>query len=141
MSGDQIDVDTLLAQMRAVNAASPFNAWAGFELVSAANGKAELVVTSRPELLQHAGFLHAGVVGALIDTACGFAAASISGNVVTSQYQVRCYRPAVGAKFIARANVVRSGKRQIFASAELFAINGDDETLVAGGDAILMAVT
>jgi acyl-coenzyme A thioesterase PaaI-like protein len=79
-------------------------------------------------------------VGALIDTACGFAAASLSGAVVASQYQVRCYRPAIGTAFVARAKVVRAGKRQIFATAELFTLTDARETLVAGGDAILIAV-
>jgi uncharacterized protein (TIGR00369 family) len=131
----------LLGQMRAVNLASPFNSWAGFDLISAADGKAEIGLTARPQLLQHAGFLHAGVVGALIDTACGFAAASLAGNVVASHYQVRCFRPAIGDRFIARATVVRAGKRQIFATAELFALRDGEETLVAGGDAILVPVT
>jgi uncharacterized protein (TIGR00369 family) len=138
MSEDRAAAQTLLAQMRAVNGASPFNAWAGFELLSAADGKAELALAVRPELLQHAGSLHAGVVGALIDTACGFAAASLAGNVVASQYQVRCFRPAIGARFLARAHVVKAGKKQIFAMAELFAVQDGEETLVAGGDAILV---
>lgn len=124
--------------LKQVNAASPFNAWAGFELLAAQNGSAELSVAARPELLQHAGFLHAGVIGAMIDTACGFAAASVAGNVLASQYQVMCYAPAVGEHFVARAKVTRAGKRQVFAIAELFAIMGDVEKLVAGGSAVLM---
>jgi uncharacterized protein (TIGR00369 family) len=132
--------DNLLMQMRAINAASPFNNWAGFQLVSAAEGKAEIIIDTRPELLQHNGFLHAGVVGALIDTACGFAAASVVGRIVASQYQVRCYRPAMGTKFVARAFVVRAGKRQVFAAAEVFGIGNDGEQLVAGGDAVLITV-
>ncbi len=130
-----------LAQMRAVNAASPFNQWAGFELVSAASGKAELSIAARPEVLQHSGFLHAGVIGALIETACGFAAASLAGSVLASQYQVRCYRPAKGERFVARAHVIRAGKRQVFASAEVFAIAADGEKLVAGGDAVLITAS
>jgi uncharacterized protein (TIGR00369 family) len=132
------DENALLAQMRAVNAASPFNHWAGFELVSAVDGVAELTMSARPETLQHSGFLHAGVMGALIDTACGFAAASVAGAVLASQYQVRCYRPAKGDRFIARAKVIRAGKRQIFAFAEVSVVGPDGETLVAGGDAVLI---
>lgn len=127
-------IDTL----REVNAASPFNAWAGFELLSATGGSAELAVVARPDLLQHAGFLHAGVIGAMIDTACGFAAASVSGNVLASQYQVMCYSPAVGERFVARATVARAGRRQVFANAELFAVNDGAKKLVAGGSAVLI---
>jgi uncharacterized protein (TIGR00369 family) len=127
-----------LELLRQVNAGSPFNAWAGFELLAAERGSAELAVTSRTDLLQHGGFLHAGVVGALMDTACGFAAATLAGNVLASQYQVMCYAPAVGARFVARAKVTRAGKRQIFATAELFSAGDDPEKLVAGGSAVLM---
>jgi uncharacterized protein (TIGR00369 family) len=124
--------------LQQVNAESPFNAWAGFELLSAEGGTAELAVDGRPDLLQHGGFLHAGVIGGLIDTACGFAAASVAGNVLASQYQVLCYAPAVGERFVARARVTRAGKRQVFATAELFAIREGGEKLVAGGSAVLM---
>ena len=128
----------LLTQLRAVSDASGFDRWAGFDLLNAADGRAELALVARPDLLQQAGFLHAGVLGALIDRSCGFAAASVAGAVLASQYQVRCYRPAIGERFVARAHVVRAGKRQIFALAEVFAIGDDAERLVAGGDAVLI---
>lgn len=124
--------------LRQVNAASSFNAWAGFEVSSAEDGAAELILNARPELLQHSGFLHAGIIGGLIDTACGFAAATVVGSVLASQYQVMCYAPAVGDRFAVRAKVVRAGKRQVFATAELFAQTDKEEKLVAGGSAVLM---
>jgi uncharacterized protein (TIGR00369 family) len=95
-------------------------------------------VEARAELLQHAGFLHAGVLGALVDTSCGFAAATVAGNVLASQYQVMCYAPATGERFVARARVTRAGKRQVFATAEIFALRGGAEKLVAGGSAVLI---
>lgn len=106
--------------------------------MSATEGRAELALDPRPEVLQHAGFLHARVLGAMIDTSCGFAAASIAGAVLASQYQLLCYKPAVGRRFIARALVDRAGKRQVFASADIFALNDGKETLVSAGTTILM---
>jgi acyl-coenzyme A thioesterase PaaI-like protein len=44
----------------------------------------------------------------------------------------------VGERFVARARVTRAGKRQVFATAELFAIREGGEKLVAGGSAVLM---
>jgi uncharacterized protein (TIGR00369 family) len=128
----------MIEALRQVNAASPFNSWAGFEIVSAESGMVELAVEARAELLQHAGFLHAGVLGALVDTSCGFAAATVAGNVLASQYQVMCYAPATGERFVARARVTRAGKRQVFATAEIFALRGGAEKLVAGGSAVLI---
>ncbi len=94
----------------------------------------------RPEAGQYAGFLHAGLVGALIDTACGFAAATLVGRVLASHYSVSCLRPAVGQRFIAKARVVKPGKNQVFTACELWAEANGRETLVATGETILLTV-
>jgi uncharacterized protein (TIGR00369 family) len=94
----------------------------------------------RADAGQYAGFLHAGLVGALIDTACGFAAATVSGRVLASHYSVNCLRPAVGERFIARARVVKPGKSQVFTACELFAVSGGAEKLVATGETLLSVV-
>jgi len=130
-----------LDQIRAVNAAAAFNTWAGFEVTRADAGEVWLELPWRQDFGQYAGFLHAGMVGALIDTACGFAAATIAGAVLASQYQVLCYAPAVGDRFRAIGRVTKAGKRQIFAAAELFAITAAGEKLVAGGTAILITAS
>ena len=129
-----------LELLRAVVAATPFDVWLGLELVEAAEGHALVRLASRPDLLQQSGFLHAGVIAALIDRAAGFAAASVAGAVLTANFQVTPYRPAVGDNFEAVAQVVRAGKAQVFVNVELFAIKGDDRKLAAGGTAVL-AVT
>ena len=129
-----------LELLRAVVAATPFDVWLGLELVEAAEGHALVRLASRPDLLQQSGFLHAGVIAALIDRAAGFAAASVAGAVLTANFQVTPYRPAVGESFEAVAQVVRAGKAQVFVNVELFAIEGDGRKLVAGGTAVL-AVT
>jgi uncharacterized protein (TIGR00369 family) len=129
--------DAVLASLQQVNAASPFDAWAGVELVSAGHGEAVLSLQARADLTQHAGFLHAGMQSALVDRACGFAAASVAGTVTTIQLQMSFYAPATGEQFVTRARVVRSGKRQVFATAELFSFQGNSEKLVASGSAVL----
>jgi uncharacterized protein (TIGR00369 family) len=131
---------TVLDQIRAVNQQAAFNRWAGFELVHAEAGQAELQVAWRPEFGQYAGFMHAGMVGALIDTACGFAAASLTGRVLASHYSVNCLRPAVGERFIARARVVKPGRSQVFTACELYAVQEGEEKLVATGETLLTPV-
>ena len=123
------------AAIAAVNALSPFNSWAGFEVESAGDGAATLRLTDRSELRQHAGFLHAGVVAALLDTAAGFAAATVAGNVATSQMSVSFLAPARGEVFLATARVLKAGKRQVFVAAELHAEGG---ALVANATAVLV---
>jgi uncharacterized protein (TIGR00369 family) len=129
-----------LALIRSINASAAFNQWAGIEVVIADAGLAELAMAWRPEFGQYSGFLHAGMVGALIDTACGFAAATLVGRVLASHYSVNCLRPAVGQRFVARARVVKPGKSQVFTACELFAQDGDGEKLVATGETLLMVV-
>lgn len=129
-----------LAQLRAINAEAEFNRWCGIEVVAAGQGSATIAMPWRPEAGQYSGFLHAGLVGALIDTACGFAAATLVGKVLASHYSVSCLRPAVGERFTAKARVVKPGKNQIFTACELFAQVGGSEKLVATGETILLAV-
>ncbi len=124
--------------VEALSATAAFNAWAGFEVVHAADGRAELKLPWRADLGQYAGFLHAAMIGGLIDTACGFAAFTLSGHVLASHISVNCLAPAQGDAFVARARVVKAGRRQVFASAELFALRGAVEHLVATGDVILV---
>ena len=129
-----------LAQLRAINAGAAFNRWCGIEVVAAEPGSATIAMPWRPEAGQYSGFLHAGLVGALIDTACGFAAATLVGRVLASHYSVNCLRPAVGERFVARAKVVKPGKNQVFTSCELFAYSNGSEKLVATGETLLLVV-
>jgi uncharacterized protein (TIGR00369 family) len=130
----------LLDTIRAINVQAGFNRWAGFEVTRAIHGEAEIQIPWRADLGQYSGFLHAGVIGSLIDTACGFAAVTVVGRVIASHFSVSCLAPAVGERFIAIGRVSRAGKRQIFASAELHAVKGTEHKLVATGEALLMPV-
>ncbi|MDO9329959.1 MAG: PaaI family thioesterase [Pseudomonas sp.] len=131
----------MLDALKHINSTSAFNRWAGFEVTAAASGEAELTLAFREaDMAQYAGFLHAGLIGALLDTACGFAAGTVAGNVLASHFSVNCLAPAIGEVFIARGRVVKAGKKQVFARAELFAQTGDQLKLVANGDAILVPV-
>lgn len=68
----------------------------------------------RPDAGQYAGILHAGLVDALIDIACGFAAATMAHHLLKSHDSVNCLRPAVGERFIACARVIKPGRTQVF---------------------------
>jgi acyl-coenzyme A thioesterase PaaI-like protein len=68
-----------LPTLGAVNASAAFNRLAGFEVVAAGNGEATIRMTWRDDFTQYSGHLHAGLIAALLDTACGFAAATFGG--------------------------------------------------------------
>jgi len=128
-----------LERLIATNASAAFNRLVGLEVVSAGAGEVELRMPWRDDLTQYAGHLHAGMIAALLDTACGFAAASIVGSVTASHFSMNCLRPAVGRGFIAKGTTLRAGRRQVFARAELFAENEQGEAvLVATGETVLI---
>ena len=129
---------SLLRSLQEINMQAAFNRWGKFEVLDAEPGKVTLAVSWREEFGQYSGFLHAGLIAALIDTACGFAAVtSVRTRVLAAHFSVNCLRPAVGSRFIARARVVKPGKSQVFTACELFAQKDGAEKLVATGEAIL----
>jgi uncharacterized protein (TIGR00369 family) len=126
---------TLLNQ---INASAEFNRWCGFEVLSCTPGAVELAMPWRKEAGQYSGYLHAGVVGALIDTACGFAAATMAGpRLLAAHCSLNFLRPALGQTFIARARVVKPGRQQMFTACDLFADDNGTEKLVATGETLL----
>jgi len=136
------DVQDVHAQLRAINQSAAFNRWCGLAVKSASAGQVELVMTWRAEFGQYSGFLHAGLISDLIDTACGFAAVTVAGpGVLAAHFSVNCLRPAQGEYFIARARVVKAGRTQVFTACELFTISSTEERLVATGETLLSVAT
>lgn len=85
----------------------------GGELIEAAPGRCAVAVELKPELTQQRGFLHGGVTAALADTAAGFAAYSLmpaGSSPLTVEFKINLMAPAVGERFLATGQVVRSGR-------------------------------
>lgn len=131
-----------LTTLRKLNELAAFNRWCGLEVATAELGHVEITLPWKAELGQYSGFLHAGLVATLIDTACGYAAATLAGTgLLASHFSVNCLRPATGQSFLARARVVKPGKSQFFTACELFAVSGGKSTLVATGETLLLVVS
>jgi uncharacterized protein (TIGR00369 family) len=102
----------------------------GAELVSLEPGGAVIRVPFRGELTQQHGYFHAGVTGAIADSACGYAAYTLMAaddSVLTVEYKMNLLAPADGEELIARARVVRSGKTLKVCSADVFVLKGGAE--------------
>jgi uncharacterized protein (TIGR00369 family) len=130
--------DGLLQALETVNEASPFHRLTGFRVVHAAEGEARLAFDTTSELLNHAGALHAGVQCAALDTAAGYAAATLAGPVVTLQFTTSFLSSAKGEQFRAEARVIKAGKSQLFVEARLTATREGAERLVATASAVLV---
>ena len=130
-----------LQRLTAINASAAFNRLAHFDVVSAEEGAVEIHMNWSDDFTQYSGYLHAGVIAALLDTACGFAAVTVSGRVTASHFSMNCLKPAVGRRFIAKGVILRAGRKQVFARAELFAESEHNESsLVATGEALLVPI-
>ena len=126
-------------RFRSLSATASFNRWAGFEVLRVVDHECDLRMRWRADGMgQYADFLHAGLIAALLDTACGFAAASTVGGVLASQFSVNCLAPAVGDEFIAHGRVVKLGRKQIFTAGELHAHRAGTSKLVATASTILV---
>lgn len=119
---------------------SPFTSSLGTEILVCAEGEAELELPIRRDLTQHHGFAHGAVVGCVADNACAWAAASVVGDVVTTEYKLHLLAPALGEKLIGRGRVVKASARLVIASADVFTATGDKEKHVATMLATIMPV-
>ena len=107
----------------------------GGELTLVEPGVIEISLTYRPDLTQQNGFVHAGIVTTIADSACGYAAYSLmppESDVLAVEFKVNLLRPAKGERFVARAEVIKPGRTLTVVRADVVAIaGGEDRQLVA----------
>lgn len=85
----------------------------GAKLEAASDGNVVISLSWREDLTQQTGFLHAGVLTTIADSACGYAALSVmpeSFEVVSAEFKINLLRPAVAEHFTATATVIKPGK-------------------------------
>jgi len=93
-------------------------------------GVVEITLPYRADLTQQLGFLHAGVVTTIADSACGYAALSLmpaGSEVLSVEFKINLLRPAQGETFVARAEVIKTGRTLTVVRADVFGINGNAE--------------
>jgi uncharacterized protein (TIGR00369 family) len=106
-------------------------------------GHVEIRAPHRKELTQQHNYFHAGVSGAIADSACGYAAYTLmpaDSSVLTVEYKINLLAPAAGDELIARAHVVRSGKTLKTCAADVYVRKGDTETHCATMLATIMCL-
>ena len=107
-------------------------------------GRVSIRLPFREDLTQQHGFLHAGAIASVADSACGYAALSLmpeDAGVLSIEFKVNMLAPAKGDAIIARAEVIRSGRNIMVCRADVHAVTGADEKLCAAMQGTMMVVS
>jgi uncharacterized protein (TIGR00369 family) len=106
-------------------------------------GVVDIILPFRDDLTQQDGFLHAGIIAAVADSACGYAAHSLmppAARVLSIEFKLNLLAPAVGERIEARGRVVRAGRTITVCRADVVAITDGAEKLIATMTGTMMTV-
>jgi uncharacterized protein (TIGR00369 family) len=106
----------------------------GAELADVAAGRVAIAVPVEPRLSQQHGFLHAGVVVTVLDSACGYAALTLmpaDAEVLTVELKINLLAPATGDRVVAEGEVVRAGGTLTICRGDAWSEQGHERTQVA----------
>lgn len=117
----------------------------GAELTSVTPGTVEIEMPFSAALTQQHGFLHAGIISAALDSACGYAAFSLmpeNAAVLTIEFKVNLLAPGKGERFLFRGSVTKPGRTIVVADGQAYAFAADGEAkLIATMTGTMMTVT
>jgi uncharacterized protein (TIGR00369 family) len=106
----------------------------GIELVEVTPGACVLCVAVDPRLTQQQGLFHGGLIGAMLDSAGGYAGYSLmppGTEVLTTEYKINFIAAAAGERLIARGRVIRPGRTITVTMAEAFCLRDGVERACA----------
>ncbi len=106
----------------------------GAQLVSVTDGEVQIALPFSEHLSQQHGYVHAGAITSIVDSACGYAAltkAPPECEVVTAEFKINLLRPAIGERFLAIGRVQSSGKLLTICTGEVRAFTGTTYNVVA----------
>jgi uncharacterized protein (TIGR00369 family) len=131
------------ARVRASFARQRFMATLGATIERVAPGEVAIAFGFRDDLTQQHGYLHAGVMTAIADSACGYAALTLmepNAGVLAVEFKVNLLAPGKAPRFVAEARVVRSGRTLTVCSCEVIAEADGARTTIALMQGTMMAV-
>lgn len=115
----------------------------GAQLGLIAPGAVDIELAWAKELTQQHGFLHAGVVSAALDSACGYAAFTLmvpDAEVLTIEFKINLLAPAQGERFRMEGRVLKPGRTITVCEGRAYALQDGTEKLIATMGCTLMAV-
>ncbi len=111
-----------------------FPAFCGFEVTRVEFGIFETRLEIHHEHRQQDGFVHAGVISTMADHTAGYASfTTISKNfrILTVEFKINYFKPAIGPHIICRSEVINNGKQIKVVESEVFSISNGVEKLVS----------
>jgi len=135
--------ETVEARVRDSFAKQTIMGTIGASVAAVKPGEVEIVLPFSDKVLQQHGFVHAGVVATIADSACGYAALSVmprEAAVLTTEFKINLLAPAKGERLRAVGRVVRAGKKLIVTLGEVFAEEGGQSKQIALITASLMVI-
>jgi uncharacterized protein (TIGR00369 family) len=115
----------------------------GAVIARVAPGEVDIALPYSEDLTQQHGFMHAGVLAAVADSACGYAALTLMapGTAVLSvEFKINLLAPAAGTRFVARGRVLRAGRTITVCRGDVVSMGADEEKLVATMQSTMMTV-
>jgi uncharacterized protein (TIGR00369 family) len=106
----------------------------GITIERIAPGEVDLRLPYSSAFCQQNGYMHAGAIASLADSANGYAAYSLAPpetDVLAVEFKINLLAPAEGIHFLARGRVLRAGRRLTVCQADVFALGGAESLLVA----------
>ena len=115
----------------------------GAQITHLAPGEMDISFDWAPGLTQQHGFIHAGMLSAALDSACGYAAYSLmpeGAGVLTIEFKINLLAPAKGQRFRCEGRVLKPGRTIVVAEGRAYAIDDGKEKLAATMACTLMAL-
>jgi uncharacterized protein (TIGR00369 family) len=106
----------------------------GARLETLRPGYCALALTPRPETSQQHGYVHAGILAMLVDSAGGYAGYTLfpaDSSVLTVEFKLNLLAPAQGDRIVAEGFVVKSGRTLTITRGDVHAERNGERTLVA----------
>jgi uncharacterized protein (TIGR00369 family) len=131
------------SRVRASFARQRFMHTLGARLARVAPGEVDVELPVREELVQQHGFVHAGALATVADSACGYAALTLmpaGAAVLSVEFKINLLAPAAGDRVCARGRVIRAGRTVTVCWGEVTAYDGASERLVATMVGTMMTV-
>jgi uncharacterized protein (TIGR00369 family) len=106
-------------------------------------GEVTISMPPNASLTQQHGYLHAGIIATIADSACGYAALSLMPDdaaVLSIEFKTNMLAPADGERFVARGKVIKPGRTIMVCDATVHAVRKEGEKLVATMTGTMMVV-